>query len=61
MMNQIIELTILELNNMPNILLQLILKNAGQKWSANDLLIWLDYFPFADNKDYITRVANVFK
>lgn len=46
---------------MPNILLQLIIKNSGQKWSASDLLIWLDYFPFADNKNYIIKVANLLK
>lgn len=46
---------------MPNVLLKLILKNMGQKWSASDLLIWLDYFPYVDNKDYIIKVASVLK
>lgn len=46
---------------MPNYILKLILKNAGQKWSAEDLLEWLSYVQYAKEKDYIIRVATILK
>lgn len=43
---------------MPNYILKLILKNIGQQqWSAEDLLAWASYVPYAKEKDYIIRVA----
>jgi len=43
---------------MPNKILKLILKNVGQKWSAEDLLEWTMYVPYAKEKDYIIKIAN---
>lgn len=41
---------------MPNRILQLILKT--EPLSADEMLEWLWYVPYAKEKDYIMRIAN---
>ena len=48
---------------MPNYILQSILRNSGKKWSAEDLLGWIEYMNYTSKRerDYIIKIATLLK